>query len=118
MSLSRPERFTKFIERLNSAPATASAKDAYQLVCDTLNGVEDEFSSIPYDPNKWQSDGRLYPPAEDSVRTEGLPAGVLRYRSRAHNTYVDANGAVRIDEVNGPCVLNKPGHNGDTISLE
>ena len=60
----------------------------------------------------------MYPPAEDSVRTHGLPPGVLRYRSVAHNTYVHASGAIRIDGVKGPCILNKPGRNGHLISLE
>jgi hypothetical protein len=114
MSASKGERFNKFLERLSAAPPAASAEDALALVSKTLNEVEDEFTSIPYNPDLWMDDGRMYPPQTDSCR-EDPAAGVVRYRSRRHHTRIHVSGAIRIEEVNGLCLLQKPGRNGQSI---
>jgi hypothetical protein len=112
--LSKPERTKIFIDRMNESPPAEDAEGAYQLLCETLNKVEDEYTTIPYNPSGWEYDGRLYPPQLDSARNTEVE-DVVRYRSKRHNTRIHSSGAIRIDEVNGQCLLNKPGKSGYTI---
>jgi hypothetical protein len=101
MALTRSERLAIFLDRLSAAPAASSAEEALILLAATLNGVEDEFTTIPFDLSRSQSDGRMYPPLPDSAREVPGRPDVTRYRSRAHNTWVAANGAIRIASVDG-----------------
>jgi hypothetical protein len=117
MALTKAQRFSEFLDRLLAAPAATSAEEAFALVASTLNAVEDEFSSVPFDPSRWMDDGRMYPAQADSARSDPAQPDLVRYRSRMHNTRIGANGAIRIDEVNGACLLNKPGHDGRSIDL-
>lgn len=81
-------RFAEFLKRMDAAEAVDSFDDVYHLLSDLLNAVEDELTSIPYDPANWQTDGRMYPPQLDNLRdVAGRPA-VKRFRSRAHNTFI------------------------------
>ncbi len=84
----------------------------------TLNEVEDEMANIPADPAMPRNDGRMYPPQDDCERAVPGRADVKRFRSARHNTFIGANGAIRIEELKGPCVLNKSGLNGLTIELD
>ena len=93
---SKAERLTIFIARLEACPAFTSQQEAMEGLASTLNGVEDEFSGVPFDPEAWESDGRMYPPQEDSARPDPLREGVTVYRSRGHSTFIGANGAVEI----------------------
>lgn len=111
---SKAERVAEFLKRLEAAPPAKSSDEAYALVANTLNGVENELTSIPYDPERWMDDGRMYPPQADSARESPLP-DVVRYRSKAHNTLIHVSGAIRIETVGGQCLLNKPGHNGHLV---
>lgn len=94
--LSKAQRLQLFYAALNDAPAVASGELAFDLLCDTLNSVEDQHSGVIANPDNWQEDGRLYPPQADSVRTLPGHPGMKRFRSRAHNTYIAANGAIEI----------------------
>jgi hypothetical protein len=68
LALTRSERLALFIERLSAAPAANSTEEALILLAATLNGVEDEFTTIPFDLSRSDSDGRMYPPLPDSAR--------------------------------------------------
>jgi hypothetical protein len=100
------------MDRLARAAASASAPEAYALVAETLNGVEDELSGVSFDPDSWRTDGRLYPPLEDNKHLVlGHPL-VSRYRSVAHNMFIGANGAIEIQTLRGDVLLQKAGADG------
>jgi hypothetical protein len=109
-------RLQEFYDRLQAAPAVQTHDEAYDLLCRTLNAVEDEFSGVPYDPANWQTDGRLYPPQKDRVyAVSGFP-DVLRYNSFKHDTYVAKHGAIEIKIIaTGEVHFSKPGANGKGV---
>lgn len=117
MELTKQERFEKFLERLSAPPPARSAEEALELVSTTLNAVEDEFTEIPYQPDLWLTDGRMYPPRDDSVFTVTGRADLSRYRSRGHNTYVRDNGAIEIRDISGRVLFEKPGADGRPVEL-
>src|SRR4051812_30972198 len=49
------ERFAEFLRRLRFAPPASNDEEAYAQICDILNAVEDEMTSIPYDPDNWRN---------------------------------------------------------------
>lgn len=67
--VSKQERLEEFYRRLNAFAAASNLDEALELIRLLLNAVEDELSGVPYDPANWQSDGRLYRPFSDSVRS-------------------------------------------------
>jgi hypothetical protein len=111
----KSERFAEFLRRLGFAPAAATFDEAHQQLVDILNAVEDELTSIPFDPSNWQTDGRMYPPQMDSLRVVPGRADVKRFRSKSHNTLVSDNGAIEIQTVSGKAVFSKPGADGRGI---
>jgi hypothetical protein len=120
--LSQPERVAEFLKRLGEAGPAASREEAFRLVVDTLNGVEDQFSGVAPDPDRHLTDGRLYPPQEDSRRDVLGRDDVVRYRSRGHNTWIANNGAIRIEQIGkndepSVCCLDKPGADDRTVEL-
>ncbi len=114
----KSERFAAFLERLRSAPAAATFDEAYQQLCAILIEVEDALTSIPYNPENWQTDGRMYPPQPDSMREVPERPTVKRFRSRGHNTFIGENGAILIQLVNpaSEVVFSKPGADGREVS--
>jgi hypothetical protein len=117
MALTRSERLEIFLERLAAAPAAGSAEEALILLAATLNGVEDEFTTIPFDLSRSQSDGRMYPPLPDSARDISGRPEITRYRSRAHNTWITTSGAIRIENISGEELLDKAGADGRKVDL-
>jgi hypothetical protein len=112
MTIGREQRLREFLRRLRAAPAAGSFDEARQLVERTLNAVEDEMSGVPYDMDKWKTDGRMYPPQDDSERVVTGRPFVRRYRSRRHNTFIATNGALEIRTVDDEILLTKPGADG------
>jgi hypothetical protein len=112
----KAERFAEFLRRLGAAPAAADADEAFRQLGDILNAVEDEMTSIPFDPAHWQTDGRMYPPQPDSLRASppGRP-DVKRFRTRGHNVLIGDNGAIEIRDLSGRVHLSKTGADGRAI---
>jgi hypothetical protein len=74
--------------------------------------VEDELTGIPYDPDSWREDGRIYPPQRDNMRQVPGHPHVARFRSRKHSTYVGMNGSLEIVSLGGTVQIRKPGADG------
>ncbi|MEP6863178.1 MAG: hypothetical protein ABJE66_21315 [Deltaproteobacteria bacterium] len=112
----KPVRLLVFQERLNTAQPLSNGTDAKRLIDETLNAVEDELTDIPYDPNNWRTDGRMYPVQEDNADSlDGYP-GVTSYRSRKHETFVRENGAFEIrDLITGEIFVSKAGSDGKGV---
>jgi hypothetical protein len=111
----KAERFAEFLRRLEAAPAASGFDEAFWQLGDILNAVEDEMTSIPFDPANWQNDGRMYPPQMDSLRAIPGRSDVRRFRSKAHNTLIGDNGAIEIRDLSGRPILTKPGADGRAL---
>lgn len=106
-------RMKMLLERLAKAPLCRSHDEAYRLLSQELNAIEDEYSGVPFEPEKWESDGRLYMPQRDNASLSPQHRGVIRYRSRSHWTFVADNGAFLIQEIpTNRVVLERPGEDG------
>lgn len=113
--VNKKERIKIFLERLSAEPPAGNEKGACQLLSKTLNEVEDEYTNIPYDIDSWMEDGRMYPPQEDSKNNTDNDK-VVRYRNKAHNTYIGHNGAIQIKDIRKKQILlDKPGADGKRI---
>jgi hypothetical protein len=80
VAATRRERLTEIYRRLALATPAASGTDALDLIALTMNQVEDQLSGVPFDPENWQNDGRLYPPQPDSLRMVAGRPDVTRFR--------------------------------------
>jgi hypothetical protein len=109
------ERTNIFLERLAASPACSSEGEALAMLTRILNGVEDEFTTIPNDPSQWKTDGRLYPPQSDNRFAVAGHDDIIRFRNRRHSTLIGANGAIKIIKDDVIC-LEKPGSDGRTIT--
>jgi len=109
---SKVKRLQIFLQRLQAAPAANSADDAVSLLATTLNTVEDELSGVPYRPELWKTDGRMYPPQEDSrVKFPERPL-LRKYRNKGHYEFIGINGSIRIETLDAEVLLDKPGQDG------
>jgi hypothetical protein len=113
--VTKAERLAEFLRRLQRAEPAANAAEAFALLASTLNAVEDELAGAPYAPTSWQTDGRMYPPQPDSSREVVGRPDVTRYRSRAHNTFICANGAIEIRTIDDVILVSKPGADGHSV---
>ena len=115
MSHSKSERLDEFFRRLAAADPVASLASAWRLLGNTLDAVEDEMSGEPNDPEAWMTQQRMYPPREDNSRpVAGFP-GVIRFRSRGHNTFIGANGAIEICDTGKRVLFSKDGADGKGV---
>jgi hypothetical protein len=111
------ERLREVFRRIVLAPACYSADNAFDVIRETLNRVEDELSSIPYDPCHPRGDGRLYPAKPGSrCRAPGRP-DLRRYRFKRHWLYIGANGAILVEHRESGVVFSKPGFDGQPVDL-
>lgn len=109
-------RLEEFVRRLSALPAASSHDGALYQIETTLNQVEDELSGVPFDPANWRTDGRMYPPQEDSAADVGGFPEVTSYRSRKHETFVAQNGALEIRDLQAnEILLHKPGADGKGV---
>jgi hypothetical protein len=91
------KRLDEFYRRLQAAPAVTAAEAALEQICRMLDEVEDELSGIPKKsppPPLEQSDGRMYPPYEDSVTRR--PDGGIVATTRGHVIEIGGNGSLLI----------------------
>ena len=115
MSLTKSERLDELFRRLAAAAPAASLAAAWRLMGETLNAVEDELSGEPFDPEAWMSQQRMYPPKEDNSRpVAGFP-GVVRFRSRGHNSFIGSNGAIEIQDTGKRVLFSKAGADGKGV---
>ncbi|HEY3763132.1 MAG TPA: hypothetical protein VGN23_15410 [Verrucomicrobiae bacterium] len=110
--LSKAKRLQKFLKRLKAASPANSADAAFDLLAETLNAVEDESSGVPFRPEIWETDGRLYPPKEDSrVKCPERPS-LRKYRNKGHYNYIGLNVSICIETLDSKILLDKPGYDG------
>lgn len=115
-SISKEDRLAEFLRRLERAPSAKTFEEAFSQICNILNEVEDEFTAIPNRPENWQTDGRLYPPQLDNVRTIPDKDAIKRFRSVGHNTFIGENGSIEIEVVESKKVIfSKAGEDGRKV---
>jgi hypothetical protein len=108
--LTKPQRLQYFYDRLDEAPHASNHDEAMKLLADTLNGVENEFSGVPYNPEEPGTDGRMYPPNEKFRYTKWERPGVHCYRQTRHATFVADNGAIEIRSRSGMELSETPSY--------
>lgn len=107
---SKRDRLKVFFDALCDAPPVHSADEAFELLCQVLNDVEDSLSGVPFDPPNWATDGRMYPPQQD--RATPLSPTLTSYRSAKHITLIGADGSIEITDLAGKRMFRKEGHSG------
>lgn len=114
--MNKKDRFEVFVRRLKQRSPANSSEEAFNLIADILNQVENELTDIPYSPTRWMTDGRMYPPQADSKRST-TNSQVSRYRSKGHNTYIASNGAIMIESLgkNKTVFVDKPGKDNKKV---
>jgi hypothetical protein len=116
MEPTKAERLRECFKRLEGLPRAASFEEARKQVDETLNAVGNELTAIPFNPDAWQRDGRMYPVRDDNIRTDPQHPWVKRLRSFAHNIYISTNGAVEIRVAgSSEAVFSKPGMDGKGV---
>lgn len=115
------ERPAEFFRRLAAAPAAPTFDEAYAQLSAILIAVEDEMTSIPFDPTFPLNDGRMYPPLRDNLHRVRGRSDLRRFRHVSHSTFIADNGAIEIRTGSGNpktsrTLFAKPGADGRGIS--
>jgi hypothetical protein len=115
--VTKAQRLILFMKRLRACAPVGSHNAAFDLIRETLNLVEDEFSEAPYRPEFWQEDGRMYPPDPKYSRREEC-SSTIEYRSLRQSTFIGENGAFSIvDRKSGRVLLAKAGLDGLRLKM-
>jgi hypothetical protein len=91
------ERLEEFYRRLAALPRPSTADEALEQICRTLDEVEDELSGIPRanpPPQRWATDGRMYPPQNDSIIRHA--DGRISADTRRHRIEIGSDGCVTV----------------------
>jgi hypothetical protein len=118
VDVAKSVRLKVFFERLSIAQPANSQEEAFDLLAAVLNEVEDEMTTIPFNPANWRTDDRMYPPQPDSIRDVPNHPNVKRYRSVGHNTYFANNGSIEITAITSEgetLLFSKAGSNGKGV---
>ena len=92
------ERLQLIQARLAQAPCASTHDEAFAMLTNIVNEVEDEHSGVLYDPNAWMTDGRIYPPQLDSKKSCDV-AFARRYRTKGHHVFIGDHGAIVFQNV-------------------
>ena len=113
--MNRSKRRALFLAELEQATAAHDVASARALLAETMNLIEEAHSGVPYDPENWMTDDRMYPPQDDLEQPSPL-AGAVLFHSLGHAIWFAANGAIRIEgrrgSNKGHVDLDKPGADG------
>jgi hypothetical protein len=98
MAVSIQDRLAELYRRLAESPPARTAKEALDLICRTLEAVEDELSGFPRrDPPPDMASargGRMYRPLADNL-TRLPDHGIIAY-TRRHVILIGSNGSISI----------------------
>ena len=107
--MTKRERLAKFFERLSTAVPVANQSDAFALIADALNAIENEFAG---------DDDRMFPPSGDFWHPVEGRSDLDLYRQAAHDTIVRNNGAILIRvRKTFAVVFEKPGQDRRKVDL-
>ncbi|QNK67635.1 hemagglutinin repeat-containing protein [Variovorax sp. PAMC26660] len=112
-TLNQGARIALYYKSLEGAPAATNAKEAFNLIANTLNAVENAYSGVPAEANPGLAyKGRMYPPRPDYTTTN--PDGSLTATTKGNKIDMAVDGTITIYKLNadrtvGPVVLVKPG---------
>jgi hypothetical protein len=108
--MTKPQRLAVFFGRMTEAVPASSAAAAFALITATFTAVEDEMCT--------DADDRMFPPSGDFHFVVEGREDLDLYRQAAHDTIIDANGAILIRiRKTGAIVFEKAGSDGRKVEL-
>jgi hypothetical protein len=109
------ERLQLIQARLETAPCASTHDEAFAMLTNIVNEVENEHSGVPYDPDAWMADGRIYPPQLDSKKACDVEFA-SRYRTKGHHVFIGDYGAIAFQNVTTQKIeFSKPGCSGQEL---
>jgi len=89
------DRLAEIFRRTGESPPCSTFQEAFELLCRTMDEVEDELTPYPNEPDRWMELPRLFPPQMD--RMSSVPGcDMKRFDNLRHVTYVADNGAMEV----------------------
>ncbi|HBI42958.1 MAG TPA: hypothetical protein DDY78_08885 [Planctomycetales bacterium] len=109
--MTKQQRLEEYYNRLQGQQPSTTAEQALDRLEQTLIEVEDDHSGIPRSdppPPRNTTDGRLYPPLEDSIIRN--PDGSISATTKGHNIEISSGGSITIrDRQTGQIDFHQPG---------
>lgn len=115
MEIPKADRLQEIYRRLANAPAARTFAEMRDQLADIINAVEDQLTDIPYDPENWRNDGRIYPVQGDNVFSVVGHARVTLLRARKNFVYIGENGSIEIHNASGEVAIRKNGMDGRAV---